>query len=130
MKKILVIDDEPQVRALLNIRLTANGFKVLEAGDGLSGIALAREERPDLILLDILMPGHDGVEIYHALMQDPVTKGVPVIFLTALARNISLTKHSLELGESYAILGKPYNPQELLQEIQRAVGDPILKEER
>lgn len=120
-KKILIIDDEPDVRTLLRTRLCANNFEVFEAGDGPSGIALAREKKPDLILLDILMPGQDGVETYHSLNRDPKTKEIPVIFLTALAERVSLTKHGLELGKSYAILGKPYRADELIQEIQGAL---------
>ena len=123
MKKILIIDDEPDVRMVLSVRLTSNGFHVIEAGDGRSGVRVAQEEKPNLILLDIMMPGMDGVETFHTLKQNPATKDIPVIFLTVLAQNISLTKHSLELDKSYAILGKPYQPQELIQEVQRALGE-------
>jgi CheY-like chemotaxis protein len=130
MKKILIVDDEPDVRALLKTRLTANGFEVFEASDGASGVTLALEKHPDLILLDIMMPGQDGVETYHKMKSDPGTQGIPVIFLTALADRISLTKKGLELEESYAILGKPYRADELVQEIRRALGFPILEEQR
>ncbi len=123
MKTVLIIDDEPDVRALLNVRLTANGMKILEAPDGPSGIALAKEQRPDLILLDIMMPTMDGVETFHALKKDPQTQKIPVIFLTVLAQNIELTKHNLGVGDSYAILSKPYHPQELIGEIRRALGE-------
>ena len=125
MKKILIVDDEKDVRGLLSMRLLASGFKVLEAGDGAAALALAKQERPDLILLDIMMPGKDGVETYHALRKDPETSEIPVIFLTVLAQNLSLTKYSLDLDQCYAILGKPYEPQELLKEIQRALGGPV-----
>lgn len=121
MRKILIIDDESDVRAVLKARLMASHFQVLEAEDGPSGVARAKEEGPDLILLDILMPGQDGVETYHALQQDPATKGIPVIFLTALAEDVALTKKSLELERSCAILGKPYQPQELIREIELAL---------
>jgi len=123
MKKILIVDDEPDVRTVLSVRLTSNGFQVVEAADGDTGMKLARAEKPDLILLDIMMPGMDGVETFHSLKQDPQTKEIPVIFLTVLAQNISLTKHSLELDKSYAILSKPYRPQELIQEIRQALGE-------
>ena len=123
MKKIRIVDDEPDVRTVLSMRLTSNGFRVIEAEDGKSGVRVAGEEKPDLILLDIMMPGMDGVETFHALKQEPATKDIPIIFLTVLAQNISLTKHSLELDKSYAILGKPYQPQELIQEVQRALGE-------
>lgn len=130
MKRILIVDDEPDVRALLKTRLMANGFEVFEASDGGSGVTLAQQKNPNLILLDILMPGQDGVETYHKLKSDPVTKGIPVIFLTALAERISATKQGLELEESYAVLGKPYRADELIQEIRHALGFPILEEQR
>ncbi|MBI3616446.1 MAG: response regulator [Candidatus Omnitrophica bacterium] len=125
MKKILIVDDEPDVRALLNSRLAANGFEILEAPDGPSGIAVAREEKPDLILLDILMPNQDGVETYHTLREDPITQRIPVIFLTALSQDISVTQKSLDLTESYAILGKPYRAAELIQKVRTALGEPM-----
>ena len=123
-KKILVIDDERDIRLLLNKRLTANGYEVLEAGDGVSGIACAKKEHPDLVLLDAMMPGMDGIETYHALHRDSDTKNIPIIFLTVLAQNIQTTTANLELEKSFAIIGKPYQPQELLKEIQRALGEP------
>lgn len=124
-KKILIVDDEPDVRTVLSTRLTSNGFEVLEAPDGPAGIALALKEKPDLILLDILMPGQDGVETYHSLKRESATKEIPIIFLTALSQNISLTRHSLDLGSSYAILGKPYQPTELIREIHLALGEKV-----
>ena len=125
MKKILVIDDEPDARTLLSNRLSASGFQVVEAADGLSGVEAARQGRPDLILLDVLMPSQDGVETYHALRQDPATKTIPVIFLTALVQNILITQKSLDLGGSYAILGKPYRCEELIREVRKALGEPV-----
>lgn len=121
-KKILVIDDEPDVRMLLRTRLSANNFEILEAADGSLGVALAKEKKPDLILLDIAMPGKDGIETYHALEQDPLTKPIPAIFLTALGQNIASNRVNKELV-SYAILGKPYKSEDLIQEIRRALGE-------
>lgn len=121
-KKILVIDDEPDVRMLLRTRLSANNFEILEAADGSLGVALAKEKKPDLILLDIVMPGKDGIETYHALEQDPSTKPIPVIFLSALGQNIASNRVNKEVV-SYAIVGKPYKSEDLIQEIQRALGE-------
>ncbi len=127
MKKILVVDDEHDVRAVVSQWLSANGFEVLEAPDGPSGLALAKERHPDLILLDILMAGQDGVETYHALRKDSNTKAIPIILLTALAENISLAKQPLELGGSFAILGKPYRAQDLVREIRLALGESVIE---
>ena len=119
MKRILIIDDEPDVRMLTAKRLAANGFEVLEAADGPSGILVAKQERPDLILLDLVMPDQDGVRTYHLLRRDPVTESIPIIFVTALSGNVPYSAGPKE--RSYvSILGKPYEPQELLQEIQKA----------
>ncbi len=133
LKKILVVDDEADVRLILKKRLSAHKFQVLEAPDGMSGIAVAKEERPDLILLDIMMPGKDGIETFHALKGDPDTKEIPVIFLTGLSPDdqlsdqglelIAATKHNLKLNQRYAILGKPYDPRELIHEVRRALGE-------
>ena len=120
-KKILVVDDEADLRAFLRMRLEASHFEVLEAADGFSAIARAKETQPDLILLDILMPGKDGIETYHALKQDPSTRKIPIIFLSALARNTAPTQHNLGPEEGYAILGKPYQSEELLQAIHRVL---------
>ena len=119
-KRILIIDDEPDVRGLLKVRLTANRFQVLEAGDGPSGISIAKQNKPDLILLDILMPGMGGIETYRALKSDPVTQDTPIIFLTALAQSMAPTESRLK---GYAMLGKPYQPEELLQEIRKNLGE-------
>lgn len=120
-KKILVVDDEADIRAFLRVRLETNYFEVLEAADGFSAIARAKETQPDLILLDILMPGKDGIETYHALKQDPSTRKIPIIFLSALARNAPPAQHNLGLEEGYVILGKPYQSEELLQAIHQAL---------
>ncbi|MDO8730506.1 MAG: response regulator [Candidatus Omnitrophota bacterium] len=120
-KKILVVDDEADIRAFLRRRLEASQFEVLEAADGFSAIVRAGETRPDLILLDILMPGKDGIETYHALKQDPSTSKIPIIFLSALAKNTAPAQHNLGPDEGYAILGKPYQAEELLQTIHQAL---------
>lgn len=105
----------------LRRRLEASQFEVLEAADGPSAIARAGETRPDLILLDILMPGKDGIETYHALKQDPSTCKIPIIFLSALAKNAPPAQHNLGPEEGYAILGKPYQSEELLRAIRQAL---------
>ena len=107
MKKILVIEDEPDVRANLLKLLDAEGFEALEAADGSTGVELARQQVPDLILCDIMMPDLDGYEVLEALRQTPNTKTIPFIFLTAKAEN-SDWRHGMELGaDDYLI--KPFN---------------------
>ena len=136
MKKILIVDDEPDTRFFLNNRLTANQFNVLEAGDGAAGVALATTRRPDLILLDLIIPGEDGILTYHALRQHPDAKGIPVIFLTALSsstspmtkqslRLLAKTKHGVKMDENFWVMGKPYQPQELMETIRQALGQVL-----
>jgi CheY-like chemotaxis protein len=120
-RKILMVDDEPDVRMLLKARLASNGFQVLEAADGSSGIRIAETEHPDLILLDIRMPGIDGIEVYAALRQRPATQGIPIVFLTALSEGMSPGLMQLDPRRSYWMVGKPYEPAELLTVIRKAM---------
>ncbi len=125
-KKILVVEDNPTTRRVLNERLTSNQFQVIEAGDGLQGIALAKRERPDLILLDVIMPGPDGVKAadgiktFDLLRQDALLEGTPIIFLTGLAAGTGLV-NSMNPRREYWTLGKPYRPEELLEGIRQAL---------
>ena len=125
-KKILVVEDNPTTRRVLNERLTSNQFQVIEAENGLKGIALAKQERPDLILLDIVMPGPDGVKTADGLKtfdlfrQDALLKGTPIIFLTGLAAGTGLV-NSMNPRREYWTLGKPYRPEELLEGIRQAL---------
>ena len=116
-----MVDDEPDVRMLLKARLASSGFQVLETADGPSGIRIAETERPDLILLDIRMPGKDGIEVYAALRQRPATKGIPIVFLTALSQGLSPSLTQSNPRRSYWMVGKPYRPAELLTVIRKAM---------
>jgi diguanylate cyclase (GGDEF)-like protein len=82
---VLVVDDDPDLRALANVRLDEGGFDVLQAANGSECLALASTHSPDVILLDIMMPGMNGGEVLTALSGDPVTKDIPVVFVSALA---------------------------------------------
>src|ERR687890_1204186 len=83
--RVLVIDDEAPIRLLCRVNLEAEGMEVLEAGDGPSGLATARDESPNVILLDVMMPGLDGWRVAEELLEDDRTRGIPIIFLTARA---------------------------------------------
>src|SRR2546423_3617529 len=85
MTKVLVIDDEPPIRLLCRVNLEAEGMEVLEAADGPSGLEQARTEAPDVILLDVMMPGLDGWRVAEQLLTEPVTERIPIVFLTARA---------------------------------------------
>jgi two-component system, sensor histidine kinase and response regulator len=115
MKKILVIDDTPEVREVIECTLGMNGFKVVTAGDGLTGVQLAHTQRPDLILCDINMPNLDGYDTLAALRQDPLTATIPFVFLSGVADRGHVRK-GMELGaDDY--LTKPFTTTELMSAV-------------
>lgn len=127
MVRILVIDDEAPIRLLCRVNLEAEGMQVLEAGDGPAGIDRAREERPDVILLDVMMPGLDGWQVAEQLLDDPVTNAIPIIFLTARAE-LRDRARGIDLG-GMEYVTKPFNPIELAP-IVRGLIDRVERGER
>jgi CheY-like chemotaxis protein len=121
--KLLVVDDEPDAVLILAKTLLARGYRVITAESGLQAINLAKTEKPDLILLDILMPDVDGTQVAAALQKDPTTRDIPLIFLTCL-----ITKKTQQIGARYhdaakcTFIAKPYDLDNLLMEINRLVG--------
>jgi len=111
MPRVLVIDDEGPIRLLCRVNLEAAGMEVREANDGPSGVEAARSERPDVILLDVMMPGMDGWEVFGELLKDEKTAGIPVVFLTARAE-LRDQARGLELG-GVDYVTKPFNPLDL-----------------
>ncbi len=120
-KKILIVDDEPEVLVLLEKRLVASGFDVVSAGTGRMAIEKAKKDVPDLIILDILMPGMDGSETAAILHADPKTKDVPILFLTCLFTKREEQREGHEVGRNFFV-AKPYDPKDLLSEITRIIG--------
>jgi DNA-binding response OmpR family regulator len=110
-RRILVIDDEPSSRLLTRVNLGASGIEVLEASDGEAGIELARLERPDLVLLDVMMPEVDGWDVARRLGGDEATSEIPIVFLTARAEQADRVQ-GRELG-GVAYLLKPFDPVSL-----------------
>jgi two-component system alkaline phosphatase synthesis response regulator PhoP len=109
--RVLVIDDEAPIRLLCKVNLEAEGMDVLEAADGPSGLEKAREEHPDVILLDVMMPGLDGWRVAEALLEDGRTREIPIIFLTARAEFRDRAR-GLDIG-GVDYVTKPFNPLEL-----------------
>ena len=133
MAQVLVIDDEAPIRLLCRVNLEAAGMQVLEAGDGLSGLAAARAERPDVILLDVMMPGMDGWQVLEELLDDEGTQDIPIIFLTARAE-LRDQAHGLELG-GVDYVTKPFNPVDLaplidalVERVSRGEGQELRRE--
>lgn len=108
--RVLVIDDELPIRLLCRVNLEAEGIRVLEAADGPSGLAAARAQRPDAIVLDVVMPEPDGWRVAERLLDDPATRGIPIVFLTERAELWSRADDSRG-GVDYLV--KPFNPVEL-----------------
>jgi DNA-binding response OmpR family regulator len=109
--RVLVIDDEAPIRLLCRVNLEAAGMEVREAEDGLVGLAAARAERPDVILLDVMMPGMDGWQVLEELLGDEGTRDIPIVFLTARAE-LRDQARGLELG-GVDYVTKPFNPVDL-----------------
>ena len=109
--RVLVIDDEAPIRLLCRVNLEAEGMHVLEAGDGPAGLEEARSSNPDVILLDVMMPGLDGWAVAERLVEDASTRDIPIVFLTARAE-LRDRARGLELG-GVDYVTKPFNPVEL-----------------
>ena len=115
--KILVVDDEPDALEVLGFKLKEAGYTPVFAADGLKAIAAVRIERPDLIVLDLMLPEIDGLEVCKILRRDPATASIPVIMLTAKAAEMDRVL-GLELGADDYVT-KPYSPRELVLRIRK-----------
>jgi DNA-binding response OmpR family regulator len=111
--RVLVIDDEAPIRLLCRVNLEAEGMDVLEAADGKTGLDLARDQQPDVVLLDVMMPGLDGWRVAEELLEDDRTLGIPIIFLTARAEFRDRAR-GLDIG-GVDYVTKPFNPLDLAQ---------------
>src|SRR4026207_2409973 len=99
MTRVLVIDDEAPIRLLCRVNLEAEGMDVLEASDGPTGLEKARNEEPDVILLDVMMPGLDGWQVAEELIDGDATSSIPIVFLTARAEARDRAR-GLDLGRA------------------------------
>jgi DNA-binding response OmpR family regulator len=116
---VLVIDDEEPIRLLCRVNLEADGMEVLEAPDGSAGVELARSEAPDAILLDVMMPGFDGWHVAARLLEDEVTRSIPIIFLTARA-DLRDRARGMGIG-GIDYITKPFNPVDLASVVRGVV---------
>jgi DNA-binding response OmpR family regulator len=124
---VLVIDDEAPIRLLCRVNLEAEGMRVLEASDGPSGLDAARGDVPDVILLDVMMPGLNGWQVAEELLDDERTQGIPIVFLTARAE-LRDRARGLDVG-GVDYVTKPFNPIELAS-LVRDVLDRVARGER
>src|SRR5436189_4604839 len=127
MTKVLVIDDEAPIRLLCRVNLESGGMTVGDSRDGPTGLEQARGERPDVVLLDVMMPGLDGWGVAEQLLDDEQTKSIPIIFLTARAEFRDRAKGLGIGGIDYVT--KPFNPLELAP-LVRTLLDRLRRGER
>lgn len=125
-RKIVVIEDEPDILEVLDYNLNREGFVVKTATNGEDGLRLATREAPDLVLLDLLLPGLDGIEVCRKLKMDPVTRGIPVIMVTAKGEESDVVL-GLGVGADDYIT-KPFSPKELIARVRAVLRRGSIKE--
>ncbi len=129
-KKVLVVDDDPDVRLFSVTVLEENGYTPLEAANGEEGLKMIKEEKPDLVILDILMPRQSGIRLYRELKTDKALKKIEVIILSGIAKKTFLRSQKAltefggeEVPEPKVYLEKPVEPEVLAEEIKKILAD-------
>jgi DNA-binding response OmpR family regulator len=120
LKCILCVEDEPEMIDLIRLILGRRGFDVKGANGGVEGLKMIQKEKPDLILLDLMMPDMDGWEVYQQIKADEHTRSIPVIVVTAKAQSIDKVL-GLHIAKVDDYIAKPFNPQELLSSVERVL---------
>jgi len=108
---ILIVDDDPEIVSMLATRLGARGYKVSTASDGKTAIERAKRERPELVLLDVMMPGKSGWEVARALKQDPVTQAIKIVMVTAIGEHVNEMTSPLYGADAH--IDKPFEFERL-----------------
>ena len=119
-KKVLMCDDEPYILESVSYVARSEGYDVLTAEDGEEGLRVAREEHPDLVFLDLMMPTMNGFQVCQALKQDPATSRIHVVILTARGQELDRIKGKEVGADEY--LTKPFSPRKLRQRMQEVLG--------
>lgn len=124
MAKILVVDDDPDIRDVLTTVLEADGYEVVTASDGIEGLATLKAERPDLMVLDLLMPKMDGYAVCKELKDPRWSKyaNIPILVLTSVREDASRRRYELETGMAMDVddyVEKPINPPIILERVQK-----------
>lgn len=116
MSKVLIVEDDPTTVQLIEFLLKKNNFEVLVAYDGVEALQIIKKEKPDLILMDVMMPKMDGIEAIEKLQGDEATRDIPIVILSALGQEMDVMR-GLQAGAASYIV-KPFSPRELLDEIK------------
>ena len=120
LKCILCVEDEPEMIDLIRLILGRRGFEVKGATGGVDGLKMIRDDKPDLILLDLMMPDMDGWEVYQQIKADENTKHIPVIVVTAKAQSIDKVL-GLHIAKVDDYIAKPFSPQDLINSVERVL---------
>lgn len=120
-KKIVHIEDEPEMIDLVKLILGRKGYQVIGAAGGQEGLDVVREQIPDLVLLDLMMPDIEGWDVYQQLRAEDTTKDIPVIVVTAKAQNIDKVL-GLHIAKVNDYISKPFSPQELVEAVEKQLG--------
>jgi len=120
LKRILCIEDESEMIDLIRLILGRRGFDVIGASGGVEGLEMIRQEKPDLILLDLMMPDMDGWEVYQQMKADEETRNIPVVVVTAKAQSIDKVL-GLHIAKVDDYIAKPFSPQELLNSVEKVL---------
>jgi two-component system alkaline phosphatase synthesis response regulator PhoP len=120
-KKIMVVDDEPYIARVIKFKLEQEGYTVISANDGITGLNKIKEEKPDLVLLDVMMPGMSGYEVCQKIKGDAELAGIPVVILTAKGQERD-REQGFSMGASDYIT-KPFSPNRLLELVKSIIGE-------
>ena len=119
--RVVCIEDEPEMIDLVRLILGRRGFLVIGANGGIEGLETVQQEKPDLVLLDLMMPDMDGWEVYQQMKADPDLKDIPVVVVTAKAQSIDKVL-GLHIAKVDDYITKPFGPQELLESVEKILG--------
>ena len=119
--RVVCIEDEPEMIDLVRLILGRKGFEVIGADGGIEGLEKVRTEKPDLVLLDLMMPDLDGWEVYQQIKADPELRDIPVVVVTAKAQSIDKVL-GLHIAKVDDYITKPFGPQELLESVEKILG--------
>jgi DNA-binding response OmpR family regulator len=121
-KRVVCIEDEPEMIDLVRLILGRKGFSVIGANGGIEGLETVQRERPDLVLLDLMMPDMDGWEVYQQMKADDDLRDIPVVVVTAKAQSIDKVL-GLHIAKVDDYITKPFGPQELLESVEKIIGE-------
>ena len=122
VKRVVCIEDEPEMIDLVRLILGRKGFQVIGANGGVEGLDTVRREKPDLVLLDLMMPDMDGWEVYQQMKADPELRDIPVVVVTAKAQSIDKVL-GLHIAKVDDYITKPFGPQELMESVAKILGE-------